>query len=413
MSKYLKSKSRLSRREFLKMAGLTASAMVLEACTSPQPSAPTEVVPTTAPTGTPESPPPTPTEVVGDPYIAFSSNREGMLAIYTMDADGSNISKVSDANETNYLLPSWSPDGQRIAYWGTEGYYLRKDDLVAEVWVVATDGSERTLVNDDVSNVFAVPPPTWSPDGTRLAFLAGGDPDNEDGPASTVHIAWADGSGIEHSIPLPWDVQLLTWSPIGDDLLLVNMTGSIGGVAIASDAPEAGNVYVWSSATEEITEVFQGAEAADWSPDRTEIVVGNTETREVLILGLDDTPHRGVARLGGLPFAISWSPDGRRIAVGARGSHKRDWAFSWYACSSLYVFTLGSGEYATVIEQRGRVHKPDWSYDGNHLLFTLTEYGRSGGLVHNGNLWSYDAESGQLAQLTEEQGFAGLGVWWP
>jgi Tol biopolymer transport system component len=207
----------------------------------------------------------------------------------------------------------------------------------------------------------------------------------------------------------------MAWSPVGDDLLLVNMTRSIGGVAIASDTPDAGSVYVWSSATGEITEVFQGAEAADWSPDGTEIAVGDTETREVLILGLDGSLHRKVARLGGLPLAVSWSPDGRRIAVGSRGSHKRDWAFSWYACSSLHVFTLGGSEYATVIEQQGRVHKPDWSRDGNYLLFTLTEYGRRAALVHYGNLWSYDVESDQLEQLTdeEEDGFAGLGVWWP
>lgn len=53
--------SRVSRREFLRMTGITASAVVLGAC-APQTPAEDTIVVEAAPTATPTTPPPTPTE---------------------------------------------------------------------------------------------------------------------------------------------------------------------------------------------------------------------------------------------------------------------------------------------------------------------------------------------------------------
>ena len=47
--------------------------------------------------------------------IAFASDRDGDFEIYTMNADGSNVVKLTD-NTTLDEKPSWSPDGQRITY---------------------------------------------------------------------------------------------------------------------------------------------------------------------------------------------------------------------------------------------------------------------------------------------------------
>lgn len=340
--------------------------------------------------------------------IAFISAREEKTAIYVMDADGSNERRVSPDDATNYLLPSWSPDGLRVAYWGTQGYHLRKEDIVADVWVSTVDASEHIRVNGEISRVLSIPSPTWSPDGTRLAFVAMGDPASEAGPASTIYIVWPDGSGIDRSIPLPWEPQHLVWSPVGDDLLLVRRASD----HLVPRASDVGSVYVWYSATEELVEVFHGAEEADWAPDGREIVVGDDETHDVLILDQDGEP-RPVARLLGFPLKVSWSPDGKRIAVGSRGSRKQCWAFSVYFASSLYIFRPDTNECVTVVEQQGRIHHLDWSGDGRRLLFTLAAPGTRPALVPYANLWVYDVVSGRLDQLTEEEEFAGFGVWSP
>jgi len=70
--------------------------------------------------------------------IAFASDRDGDYEIYVMDADGSNVRRLTTASEgeDNYS-PAWSPDGSRIAF--TSG---RDGD--ADVYVMDADGGGPT-----------------------------------------------------------------------------------------------------------------------------------------------------------------------------------------------------------------------------------------------------------------------------
>ena len=47
--------------------------------------------------------------------IAFQSSRDGNYEIYVMDADGSNPHRLTDHPADDWK-PSWSPDGRHIAY---------------------------------------------------------------------------------------------------------------------------------------------------------------------------------------------------------------------------------------------------------------------------------------------------------
>ena len=48
-------------------------------------------------------------------HIAFTSNRDGNFEIYVMNADGSGLARLTNNSATD-LMPSWSPDGQKIAF---------------------------------------------------------------------------------------------------------------------------------------------------------------------------------------------------------------------------------------------------------------------------------------------------------
>lgn len=86
--------------------------------------------------------------------IAFSDDRDGNREIYTIRPDGTGLERLTD-DPADDTMPQWSPDGQRIVF-------MRG----ASIYTMDADGTDQTKVVG-----YAWPgEPTWSPDGTRLAF---------------------------------------------------------------------------------------------------------------------------------------------------------------------------------------------------------------------------------------------------
>ena len=84
--------------------------------------------------------------------IAFVSDRDGNVEIYVMDADGSNLTNLTN-NPAYDWLPVWSPDGSRIAF-------VSDRDGNWEIYVVDADGSNLTnLTNNPADDLL----PAWSP----------------------------------------------------------------------------------------------------------------------------------------------------------------------------------------------------------------------------------------------------------
>jgi Tol biopolymer transport system component len=122
--------------------------------------------------------------------IAFSGGKyDSDRGVYLMNADGSDIRRLSTVPGTVDFSPVWSPDGASIAF--TAG------SLCAEqVWVIRADGSgERPILNDPA---FSPSGQSWSPDGTMIAFSrhpVGGYCTSASYTGAVV-VANADGSGM-------------------------------------------------------------------------------------------------------------------------------------------------------------------------------------------------------------------------
>lgn len=79
--------------------------------------------------------------------IAFQSNRDGNNEIYIIDSDGENVTRLTN-NGVDDNSPSWSPDGEWIAYESIQ------DDGNAQLFIIRADGSDiRQLTDNRYSDV--------------------------------------------------------------------------------------------------------------------------------------------------------------------------------------------------------------------------------------------------------------------
>ncbi|MEW6752625.1 MAG: hypothetical protein AB1505_16820 [Candidatus Latescibacterota bacterium] len=132
--------------------------------------------------------------------IAFESQRDGDVAIWVMEADGSGVRKLVQGRE-----PSWSPDGRTVVF--TSSQFDGND----EIYTIRVDGSQRQrlTVNHDKFDWFA----QWSPSGDRIAF------DSERYGGQELMLMLADGSGQARiTIAETTYEQEPVWSPDGRGL---------------------------------------------------------------------------------------------------------------------------------------------------------------------------------------------------
>ncbi len=111
--------------------------------------------------------------------IAFTSNG----SIFVMKADGSGAMRVIEAAANNL---AWSPDGSRIAFDEIRGGN-------SHIYSMNADGSSVTELTDTHWNAN----PAWSPDGTRISFES-----NRDGNAE-IYVMNAPASGATAASPVP------------------------------------------------------------------------------------------------------------------------------------------------------------------------------------------------------------------
>ena len=99
--------------------------------------------------------------------IAFTSDRSGDFEVYSMNVDGSGVVNLTnhpaDDGEGGQAPggPTWSPDGRRIAFDSTRAGSL-------QVFAMDADGGNVSQLTDGASNF----EPAWSPDGRQIAFVS-------------------------------------------------------------------------------------------------------------------------------------------------------------------------------------------------------------------------------------------------
>jgi TolB protein len=232
--------------------------------------------------------------------------------------------------------PAWSPDGTRIAFVAA-GAGINDYDI----WVMRADGTG--FINLTPNVVLTERSHSWSPDGTRLAFTS---TLNARDAASSVEVVDADGRGrrvlATGSRP--------AWSPDGTRIAYHGEGGiHVLGVAGGGDrlvAPAASS--------------FAGRPS--WSPDGRRIAY--VRDGDVWVLDADRSDPLPLTSFpaGRFAYAPAWSPAGSTIAFAVA-------SVSAPVSNDVWVVRDDGTGLRRVMRATFVEAGPDWAPDGRSLVF--------------------------------------------
>lgn len=128
-----------------------------------------------------------------DKRVAFASNRTGNYEIFTMAADGSGTTQLTNSTAAD-RFPAWRPGGTSLAW--TSGN---------DVWTMKSDGTSKVNLTGDIADV--AQRPAWSANGAQIVFVrrVAGHWElwrmNADGSAKTALVGYG-ATGVDNYDPV-------------------------------------------------------------------------------------------------------------------------------------------------------------------------------------------------------------------
>lgn len=301
----------------------------------------------------------TPTPIGGGSgKIVFVSERDGNPEIYTINTDGTNLTRLTNDPEIDFF-PQWSPDGKKVVFTSMRGI---PPNINKEIYVMNADGSDQTRLTNFKKFTFGPDAPQWSPDGKKILFDATISYDiDTDRTVSEIYIINADGTELTQLTFHNLDAINPKWSPDGNK------------IAYSLHDYGVGNVYVINAdGTEETRLTFNHRYNIDpeWAPDGTKIAYMSSYTNtdyEIYVINPDGTEETQITRDNGENFAPQWSPDGKKIA----------YLYSYDGKNSVCIITILEKNVVCNTDS-GSAGSPRWSYDGKIIAFGYTYNQESG-----------------------------------
>jgi len=213
--------------------------------------------------------------------IAFIHRRE----IYVINADGTNLIRLTDDDDRGKYRLSWSPDGSKITFGGMRGELY---NYKCDIYIINADGSNRIKLTDDGYSVW----PSWSPDGSKIAYS----PSNFKG----IWIMNADGT---NKIKITDSGSWASWSPDGSKIAFER-----GYDIYTMNADGTNQICITTNSS-------RTNYSPSWSPDGSKIAFASypfdpKETYYIYVMNADGS-NRTKINKGSRP---QWSPDGSKIA---------------------------------------------------------------------------------------------------
>ncbi len=270
--------------------------------------------------------------------------------------------------------PQISPDGRRIVY-VRMGFDIRKDQPRASLWAIDSDGGNHRPLRAEGQSAAS---PRWSPDGTRIAYVAGND------GGAQLFVRWMDS---------------------GQTALITDLTEAPADLAWSPDGRWIAFTMLVPKAKKPLAEPPAAPEGASWAPPVSVIDAlvyrvdgeGYLESgfRHVFVVPADGGAARqlthGDFHHGG---PLSFSPDGRTLLCAA--NRNDDW--EWDAVESeVYAVDVASGEARALTARDGPDGNPVFSPDGKRIAYL--GFDDRGRFYHATRLYVMDADGGGAREV--------------
>ncbi len=134
-----------------------------------------------------------------------AANTNNTYNIWQVNADGTGLRLITNAtaNMASSVVPQWSPDGTKIAFYSArklDGSDAASPNNTSNIWRVNADGTGLMPLTTTTAVGAHNSSPRWSPDGTKLVFNSQRKLDGTDAPnANLTSNIWrvnADGTGV-------------------------------------------------------------------------------------------------------------------------------------------------------------------------------------------------------------------------
>ena len=253
-------------------------------------------------------------------------------------------------------LPTATPDPLQglgvIVYRVLEGnnrdYYYQKPDGSQTYWDSQSPGMTEAA---------------WSPDGTRVVFVADWDGDDE------IYVMNSDGSEIIQLTFNNADDGQPAWSPDGSQIVFASIRDPVPGYE--GPPPE---IYVMGADGAKqirLTNNNLSDHSPAWSPDGEKIAFTTShfsyeKGSRINTMNPDGSEITLLVDLPGDDLGPEWSPDGSRLVF-----------FSQYPkTTSVFLVNADGSDVKQLTVGRDTHHDPVWSPDGKWLVFS--SYGDEG-----------------------------------
>ncbi len=218
----------------------------------------------------------------------------------------------------------------------------RLDDETSEAFSIvnASDDSESVAF------------PSWSPDGSRLAYTVFED------ACSQIFVFDTKAQSNTEITPKTGQNRHANWSPDGNTLAFVS-------AFVRGDKPNRAIAIIDLNTGEEsrLTDITGKNQDPSWSPDGKKLVFSRTEETitRIWVMEADGSNQKPITE-GPNDFEPAWSPTEPRIAFARRDAVEK----------GIYVMQPDGSE-ITMLLGRADVFAPVWSPDGTKLLFQSGE----------------------------------------